>query len=70
MSVCEQDDSVKLVVDASVAAKWLVPEALSDAAVGLLNPDNELVVPDLFWAEVGNTLWKKAAPGSFRTPRP
>jgi predicted nucleic acid-binding protein len=51
---------VKLVVDASVAAKWLVPEVLSQEAVGLLNPDNGLVVPELFWAEVGNILWKKA----------
>jgi len=51
---------VKLVVDASVAAKWLVQEVLSTEAVGLLQTDNELVVPDLFWAEVGNILWKKA----------
>jgi hypothetical protein len=34
---------VKLVVDASVAAKWLVPEVLSGEAVGLLSPDNELL---------------------------
>jgi predicted nucleic acid-binding protein len=58
---------VKLVVDASVAAKWLVPEVLSGEAVGLLSPDNELVVPELFWAEVGNILWKKARAGELQS---
>jgi predicted nucleic acid-binding protein len=57
---------VKLVVDASVAAKWLVPEVLSEGAVGLLDPGNELVVPELFWAEVGNILWKKARAGELQ----
>ena len=58
---------MKLVVDASVAAKWLVPEVLSGEAVGLLSPDNELVVPELFWAEVGNILWKKARAGELES---
>ncbi len=57
---------MKLVVDASVAAKWLVPEVLSEGAVGLLDPGNELVVPELFWAEVGNILWKKARAGELQ----
>ncbi len=56
---------MKLVVDASVAAKWLLTEALSPKAVGLVQPDNELVVPDLFWAEVGNILWKKVRAGEL-----
>lgn len=48
-----------LVVDASVAVKWLLPEEHSDAAVRLLAEDWDLRAPDLFWAESGNILWKK-----------
>jgi predicted nucleic acid-binding protein len=51
---------MKLVVDASVAAKWLVVEPLSAQALALLDSGNELIAPELFWAEVGNILWKKA----------
>jgi predicted nucleic acid-binding protein len=56
---------VKLVVDASVAAKWLLAEALSVKAVGLVQLENELIVPELFWAEIGNILWKKARTGEL-----
>ena len=56
---------MKLVVDASVAAKWLLAEALSPTALGLVQPENELIVPELFWAEVGNILWKKWRAGEL-----
>lgn len=53
------------VVDASVAAKWVLPSAqemLVSEAVHLLDSnvrgETELVVPDLFWAECCNILWK------------
>lgn len=47
-------------VDASVAAKWFVPEALSDEAARLLEEDDhELACPDLLLPEVGSILWKK-----------
>ena len=49
----------RFVVDASVAVKWLVPESHADAARRILNPNNELLAPDLIWAEVGNVIWKK-----------
>jgi len=49
----------KLVVDASVATKWLVPENLSQEALAILGSDAELVAPDLLPIEVGNVLWKK-----------
>jgi len=49
----------KLVVDASVATKWLVAETLTDEALAILGSDNELVAPDLFPIEIGNVLWKK-----------
>ena len=45
------------VVDASVAVKWLVEEALSDAAAALLDDDSALVAPPLLFAEVANALW-------------
>lgn len=53
----------KVVVDASVAAKWLAPEPGSEAAQALL--DEELVAPDLLYAEVANILWKKATRGEM-----
>jgi predicted nucleic acid-binding protein len=53
------------VVDASVAAKWLLPamqEPLVEQANRLLGQETEgsadFVVPDLFWPEIGNVLWK------------
>jgi predicted nucleic acid-binding protein len=58
------------VVDASVAAKWVLPSAqekLVSEAVHLLDlnarGETELVVPDLFWAESGNILWKAVRNG-------
>ena len=49
-----------LVVDASVAAKWFLPEVHSDDALRLLDTPSRLLVPDLLYPEVGNTLWKRA----------
>ena len=53
----------KWVVDASVAAKWLAPEPDSPLAAALL--DDELMAPDLLFAEVGNILWKKQLRGEM-----
>ena len=47
------------VVDASVAAKWVVAEVGSDAARRVLEGPGPLIAPDLLIAEVGNVLWKK-----------
>jgi predicted nucleic acid-binding protein len=54
-----------LVLDASVAIKWAMPSArepFTDEALRLLksyvNGDVEFMVPDVFWAELGNVLWK------------
>jgi len=49
----------RYVVDASVALKWFIPEAHSPEAAALLDPAHSLHSPDLLFAEVGNTLWKK-----------
>lgn len=49
-----------LVVDASVALKWFVDEALSATAHELLRRSELLFAPDLIIAEIGNTVWRKA----------
>jgi len=55
----------QLVLDASVAIKWAMPlarEPLTDEALRLLrryvSGEIEFIVPDVFWAELGNVLWK------------
>jgi len=49
----------RVVIDASVAVKWYVPEPGSIAAAGLLSTPDVRLAPDLLVAELGNTLWKK-----------
>lgn len=58
------------VADASVAAKWCLPrgaETLVDEAFNFLNRyvvgDIQIIVPDLFWPELGNILWKASRQG-------
>jgi predicted nucleic acid-binding protein len=58
------------ILDASVAAKWFLPgpaETLAAEAVDLLESYSagrlRLLVPDLFWPEVGNVLWKAVRQG-------
>ena len=53
----------KFVVDASVAIKWVLPEIHSDAAMLLLHDDRDLLVPDFFFPEIGNILWKRVRRG-------
>ncbi len=45
-----------IVVDASVAALWFLPQALSDRAGELLASDEELVGPPLLRLEVGSAV--------------
>ncbi|MCA1748185.1 MAG: type II toxin-antitoxin system VapC family toxin [Parasphingopyxis sp.] len=45
-----------ILIDASVALKWYLPEADSDAAIALT--DQELCAPSLILAEVANGLWR------------
>ena len=52
-----------LVVDASVAAKWVLPEEDTDAAERLLRPEYRLLAPDLIYAEFGNIIWKHNSRG-------
>ena len=55
----------RLVLDANVAAKWVLPaenELLVEQALILLERYEtgavQLIVPDLFWSEIANLLWK------------
>jgi len=47
-----------LVVDASIAVKWIVPETDSAQANTLLDGAHTLIAPDLIWVEVANALWR------------
>ena len=47
------------VVDASVAAKWFVPELHWAQANRLLDPEFVLHAPELLLAEIGNMFWKR-----------
>ena len=53
----------RLVIDASVAVKWVVHEPGSDRAELLL--DHGLLAPDLLFAECANILWKKVRRGEL-----
>ena len=50
----------EVVVDASVAIKWFIPEHDSAEAVRLLESGVSFLAPDLIGPEIANTLWKKA----------
>jgi len=50
-----------LIIDASVAVKWVVEEKLSGAARSLAG--RSLHPPDLLYIECANILWKKAVKG-------
>jgi len=52
-----------MIVDASVAVKWVVPETGSDLAVALLGRD--LWAPSLWLAEAANALRKKCLRGEI-----
>jgi predicted nucleic acid-binding protein len=62
------------VLDASVATKWLLPSAgepLAAEALDLLRGysigEVQLIVLDLFWAELANVLWKAIRLGRCTT---
>lgn len=56
---------MRIVVDASVAVKWLVPESDSVIAMQLLDRSYELHAPRLLVSEVTNVLWRIAVSGSL-----
>lgn len=50
---------MSIIVDASVAVKWVTNEGNSERAEAVFADEDELIAPDLILAEVGNALWKK-----------
>lgn len=48
-----------LVVDASVAAKWVLDEEGTERALALRSEDG-LITPSLLVAEIGSAIWKAA----------
>ena len=53
-----------MIIDASVAFKWIFVEEGSDAATLLIGRD-DLIAPSLLLAEIGNALWKKGRAGEI-----
>jgi predicted nucleic acid-binding protein len=58
-----------LVLDASVAIKWYVPEVHTAEAGRFMSPGYAMHVPSFFAAECGNTIWKKVAQRHELTPQ-
>jgi predicted nucleic acid-binding protein len=48
-----------LVIDASVAFKWFVPEPTSDLALELLDQPAQFIAPELILVEVINAMWAR-----------
>jgi predicted nucleic acid-binding protein len=54
---------MSLIVDASIAVKWVVEEPGSAAARALLSDGERLIAPDLVLAEIANAVRKKLSRG-------
>lgn len=52
-----------IVIDASVALKWVIEEQGSDAALAL--HDERMTAPSIWLAEAGNALWKHVRLGEL-----
>ena len=62
-------ERLTLVVDASVALKWLLPERDQTPALHIQeryqDEERDVVAPHLLIAEVGNVLWKRVRRGNL-----
>ena len=56
---------MSLIVDASVAVKWVVPEPDSVKARTLQDEEGDLLAPTLAIPEIANALWKYARRGEI-----
>ena len=56
---------MSIVIDASVAVKWVLNEPRTDAALALGN--EQLVAPALWLAEAANALWRHVRLGDLTT---
>jgi len=59
---------VTLVIDASVAIKWVLPEDGADRAASLRDRPDELIAPTLIAAEIGSAMQRRALAKEL-TPR-
>src|SRR5215208_2269426 len=59
------------VIDSSVVAKWILPEADSAQAqkvfIDVVNSGNKLIILDLALPEVANSIWKRVHRGLINT---
>lgn len=55
-----------MVVDASVAVRWVVSQPGSEMAEQVVRSRERLVAPELILAEAGNALWKYVRAGLVR----
>ncbi len=55
---------MSVVIDASVALKWVLDEPGKEAADALL--DEQLIAPALWLLEAANALWRRALRGEIR----
>jgi len=56
---------MKLVVDASVAIKWMIDEPDSELADQLFDGGHDFLAPELIVAEIISAAWKKRRMGSI-----
>lgn len=56
----------RYVVDASVVLKWYFNEAYAESALKVIGPENEVIVPELLDAQVGNALWRRVRQGEIK----
>jgi predicted nucleic acid-binding protein len=54
---------MSLVVDASVAVKWVLPEAASERAAEIRYDGENLIAPSLVYAEIGSAIWRAVLRG-------
>ena len=52
-----------VVVDASVAVKWVLPETGSDRAAAIRTADDDVLAPSLVHAEIGSAIWRAVLRG-------
>ncbi|MCZ6710102.1 MAG: type II toxin-antitoxin system VapC family toxin [Gammaproteobacteria bacterium] len=56
---------MQITVDASIVVKWFIDEPGTEAAIQLLESDNQLIAPELIISEVANAVWRRATAGDI-----
>lgn len=56
-----------LIVDASVASKWVLPEDGAERASRLRERDDDIIAPALIVSEIANAIWKRIVWGELET---